>query len=83
MGDWDRALQDHQAALDLDPGNYAARYNRACAQSMMGQSGTVLQDLAAVFAQEPSVRAHALTDSDLDWARRHLPGVRELLADRR
>jgi tetratricopeptide (TPR) repeat protein len=83
MGDWDRALQDHQAALDLDPGNYAARYNRACAQSMMGQSGTVLQDLATVFAQEPSVRAHALTDSDLDWARRHLPGVRELLADRR
>ena len=83
LGNWDRALQDHQAALDLDPGNYAARYNRACAQSMMGQSGTVLEDLAAVFAEEPSVRVHALTDSDLDWARRHLPGVRELLADRR
>ena len=78
-GRHDAALADYEAALHLDPQHVSARYNRACAYSRKAKPGTVVDDLRAAVAAEPTLRDHARTDPDLEWARVHLPEVTRLL----
>jgi tetratricopeptide (TPR) repeat protein len=82
LGDYDGALEDYGAALQLDPAHLVARYNRACASSLKRESGTIVDDLRTVFAGDPSLRENALEDPDLEWARRYLSDVQDLLTMR-
>jgi tetratricopeptide (TPR) repeat protein len=82
LGDYDGALEDYGAALQLDPAHLVARYNRACASSLKRERGTIVDDLRTVFAGDPSLRENALEDPDLEWARRYLSDVQDLLVMR-
>lgn len=60
-GEVDRAIADFNAAIGLDPNNYAAHYNLGASYLRKGESGKALQSLSNTIHLNPSyVDAHVM-----------------------
>ncbi|NQU12224.1 tetratricopeptide repeat protein [bacterium] len=62
------AVTELEAALKLQPGNYAARYNLAAAHSLLGETEVAAQQLTVVFDNDPQERFLLRAQQDPDLA---------------
>jgi len=73
LGDADSARAWVRRAMLVDPDNRVARYNLACALSMLGDRDTMIDLLRPYYASAtPAELAHAKVDPDLDILREDL-----------
>ncbi len=63
--DYARAEEWAQHAVQLEPDNFAARYNVACAYAVMGKAETAMEHLEYIYSKVPRAR---------QWLLRVMPG---------
>jgi tetratricopeptide (TPR) repeat protein len=54
MGDYQRAVADYSAAIDSEPRNSFAYYNRGITRDRLGDFAGAIEDFSAAIALDPS-----------------------------
>jgi adenylate cyclase len=56
LEEYARAEEWVQRAIQLEPDDYAARYNAACAYAVMGKAQIAMQHLEYIYSKVPRAR---------------------------
>jgi adenylate cyclase len=82
LGENARAVEWAERAIALEPGNYAVRYNAACAYAVIGMADTAMKQLEYIVSQVPRARRWLLKASKNDPqlnALRHMGAFQKLV----
>jgi len=69
-----RAEEWAQRAIELEPDNFSARYNVACAYAVMGKTESAMEHLAYIYSRVPRARQWLLQSAQVDPQLRSLRG---------
>jgi len=77
LGEYEKAIQDYEHALDLDPGFAWAYYNSAATRALMGETEAAIKELQEAFQLDQDIKTVAACDAEFDNIRSH-PQLSEL-----